>query len=269
MIKSVPANYYQLFNADYSLEYPGEAYGGWKKTRLPINMERTAIVVMHATDYGKMEDVPGVYRCAEDLPRANNIAKTLFPNFLKEVRQSSIRLIHIAQYPHIAMKYPAYSNTLAISGKEPEPFKKVYRDETLKELEGFKSDFSWAGAENMEDRKKGFKNADFYRETMPEKDENIVLTTHELFSLCIHYGINHLIYTGFFVNSCLIFSPGGLTDMIRHGVMCSVISQLTTGVENKETTRGELNKAGGLWDFAILGGFVYDLDDIEKYLLET
>jgi hypothetical protein len=268
MIKTIPTYYYQSFNADYALENPGEAYGGWKKTELPMDTERTAIVVMHATDIGTIEEVPGYYRCVEYLPRANNIVKTKFPSFLKKVRAKNMKLFHVASYKHVAQKYPGYYKTLRIiKNQEPEPYEKVIQDETLTELKRFKAYNAWVGADNIIDKEKGVKNADFYKETLPENEEEIVLTSSELFGLCKHYGINHLIYTGFAVNACLMISPCGLVDMIRHGIMCSIIPQLTTAVENKESCSRELNKAYGLWAFAMWGGFVYDLADIEKYLL--
>lgn len=45
---NVPAHYYQQFDADYSLDVPGEGYGGWKKAELEIALNHTAVVVMHA-----------------------------------------------------------------------------------------------------------------------------------------------------------------------------------------------------------------------------
>lgn len=42
------ANYYQQFPADYSLEVPGEGYGGWKRAEIDLDIDGTALVVMHA-----------------------------------------------------------------------------------------------------------------------------------------------------------------------------------------------------------------------------
>ena len=56
MEKIVPAWYYQQFDADYNLEFPG-SYGGWKKADLPINPERTAIL-MHAWIQAQWKSFP-------------------------------------------------------------------------------------------------------------------------------------------------------------------------------------------------------------------
>ena len=77
---------------------------------------------------------------------------------------------------------------------------------------------------------------------------------HQLFALCKASGINHLIYSGFAINWCLLMSPGGMVDMSRHGVMCSAIRQAVTAVENKQTARTELNKELALMSAAISEG---------------
>jgi hypothetical protein len=51
-IINVPTCYYEQFDADYNLEVPAEGYGGWEKILLPLNLEKTALVVMHAWDCG-------------------------------------------------------------------------------------------------------------------------------------------------------------------------------------------------------------------------
>ena len=46
------ASYYQQFDADPSLDVPGEGYGGWQEADVEISAEHTAVVVMHAWDAG-------------------------------------------------------------------------------------------------------------------------------------------------------------------------------------------------------------------------
>ena len=50
--------------------------------------------------------------------------------------------------------------------------------------------------------------------------------------------------------------------MSQRGIMCSVIRQAVTAVENKETARGELCKEIALWRVALAFGFVFDVDDL-------
>jgi len=51
----IRARHYQQFDADLSLEVPGEGYGGWRESEIVIAPEHTALVVMHAWDCGTPE----------------------------------------------------------------------------------------------------------------------------------------------------------------------------------------------------------------------
>ncbi|NLA85532.1 MAG: hypothetical protein GX854_13710 [Clostridiales bacterium] len=267
MEKIVPAWYYQQFDADYNLEFPGEGYGGWKKADLPINPERTAVILMHAWDTGTMEEFPGWYRAVEYIPRAVEICDNLLPGFLQKLRKSGIKLIHAASPNQNLDKYPGYSKTLQICGPDKFHYEHIEVDETLEKLRKFHADNAVVGSRNREDVRRGQAKLDFYPTARPLDHEEIVKTSEQLFKLCKYYGINHLIYTGFAINMCLVASPCGCVDMIRHGIICSAIRDLVTAVENKETCRYQLNKEYGLCYLSVLSGYVYDLPDIEKYLL--
>ena len=265
MKNSIPTWYYQQFDADYSLAHPGEGYGGWQKSELPLNPEKTAVVLMHAWDNGTYAQYPGWYRAVEYIPRAYKICTELLPPFLKEVRESSLKLFHVASPNQVLGKYPGYASTAALAGEEPR-LPRIAPDATLEELHRFRSEHVFVGTHNAEDVRNGQRELDFFPTVRPVGNEPVACTSHQLYSLCREYGINHLIYTGFAVNMCLTVSPGGFVDLSRYGVMCSIVRDLTTAVENKETCRLELNKAYGLWQFAILSGFVYDLNDITDYI---
>ena len=75
----VLAGYYQQFDADFSRDMPAEGYGGWKKAEIEIAPEHTAVVLMHAWDCGTREQYPGWHRCADYIPRAGEICRTVLP----------------------------------------------------------------------------------------------------------------------------------------------------------------------------------------------
>lgn len=260
-IIKVPTNYYEQFDADYNLEIPGEGYGGWKKCSLEIDTERTAVVVMHAWDWGTKEEYPGWHRAVELIPRSKDICDNIMPGFLKTVRASRLKLFHVVGNGDYYVDLPGYKKTLEIAGQGPRPLETVTHDPVLSNLYKFKREFSVHGTHNAEDIARGFKNMNFYKTTMPRDDEYICKNAHELFNVCKKEGINHLIYTGFAINACLTFSPGGMFDMMKRGVMCSAIRQAVTAVENKESAREQWGKEMALWWVSLLFGFVYDLDD--------
>jgi hypothetical protein len=266
----VPAWLYRQFDADPSRDVPAEAYGGWTRVDADLDLNHTAIVIMHAWDAGTPQEFPGWYRHVEYIPRANQILKDVFPGMLAAARSAGLRVIHVvgggSYYKHL----PGYVATrrlawwqqfLASMGQG-----RVHGDESKKKLEEIRAVHAGGGVHNQADIKRGFEQLGFPPGARPLDNEAIAENTHQLVALCKKLHISHLIYTGFAINWCLLLSPGGMADMSRHGVMCSAIRQATTAVENKETARGELGKENALWRVALAFGFVFDLDDLLKAL---
>ena len=263
-MKTVDAWTYLQHDADYALPFPGEGYTGWQKRSIPIDPAHTAIVVMHAWDVGTLEQVPAQYKVCEYVPRSNAIMQDRFPAFLEKVRAAGFNLIHIGSRSEKSIELlPGYRRVKEKYGLGPVP-ETVEPDPVLEELRRIRIDAAY-GDNLASVNEARVKYRDFG--IMPRDDEDVACTSHQLFELCKERGINHLIYTGFAVNACLVMSPCGWVDMTRHGILCSVIRELTTAVENKESCREERHKEYGLWAYALWGGFVFDQADIETQLL--
>lgn len=256
-------HYYEQFDADYSLDVPAEAYGGWKTAELELEPEHTAVIVMHAWETGTYEQYPGWWRRVEYIPRAQEICQTVFPGLLSAVRASELKLFHVVGGGDYYRDYPGHKHAVELAGPVPDPPEAVEPDPALERLRQFKTDLQ---KHNAADTERGFANVDFPPECRPEGDEAIAENAHQLLALCKESGINHLVYTGFAINWCLLLSPGGMADMSKHGVMCSAIRQAVTAVENKETARHELCKETALWRVALAFGFVYDVDNFIQAL---
>lgn len=256
---------YRQFDADLALEHPGEGYTGWVRRQIPLDWEHTSIVVMHAWDVGRPEQVPGQYRVCEYVPRSTQIIRQHFPGFLEKVRKSGVKLIHVGSLTESSVEsLPGYRRSVAKWGTDPNPRPRVDSDPVLEELHRIRRAEGFPGTHNEADVAASGELRDFA--LMPEASEDVVCTTHQLFSLCKEQGINHLIYTGFAINACLTMSPCGMLDMSRRGVMCSVVRQLTTAVENRESCARERHKEYGLWAFSLWGGFVFEQEDLERGL---
>jgi hypothetical protein len=258
---TIPTWYYQQFDADYSRAVPAEGYGGWQKADLEISVDHTAIAIMHAWDCGAREQFPGWYRAVEYIPRAQEISRTVFPRLLTAVRQSAVKLVHIAGAGY-ADSYPGYQRMAALAGPEPVAAAPVNSDAVLDRLRDFRAGHVFVGRHNEDDVNRGFKATGFDPYARPVGDEWIACTTHQLLAWCKHTGVNHIIYAGFAINWCLLLSPGGMKGMAGYHVMCSAIRQAVTAVECKESARREEHKEEGLWRTALAFGFVYDLDDL-------
>ena len=266
---TVPAQYYQQFDADYSLDVPAEGYGGWKKADIEIALDHTAIVVMHVWDCGTYEEYPGWYRAVEYIPRANKISRTVFPKLLSAVRDSEMSLFHVVGGGNYYKDYFGYKRAAKLAGPAPDALERVETDPVLDRLKRFREEHVFVGSHNRPDVERGFKRVDFTPETKPLGEEGIAESAYQLFALCKETGVNHLIYAGFAINWCLLLSPGGMADMQKRGLMCSAFRQAVTAVENKETAREQHCKEIALWRVALAFGFVFDVDEFVAVLQRT
>lgn len=260
-VVNVPTWYYEQHDADFNLDVPAEGYGGWKQNDLPLNLDKTAVVVMHAHDCGHREEFPGWHRVVEYIPRSYKICQEVFPGVLNAARNAGIKVYHVVAEGDFYKRYPGYKAAKEIE-QEVNLTARAEHDSVTKFLTDFKRDRANPGAHNIDDIRRGRSNTDFLGPARPLCDEGIAETSDQLFGLCQRDGVNHLIYIGFAINWCLLMSPGGMGDMSKRGIMCSAIRQGVTAVENKETARLQLNKEEGLWRVALAFGFVYDVDDL-------
>lgn len=256
---TLTAHYYQQFDADLKRDVPGEGYGGWKSADLSFDLDHTAVVVMHAWETGTPEQFPGWYRAVEYIPRANAILAEVFPPLLAAVRAAGITLFHVVDGGDYYRNYPGYQHAVALAGPEP-ALPQVAADPSLAALHRFRAEHVFVGAHNRADVDRGFARLDFPPQARPLDEEGIAENAQQLTALCQEKEINHLIYTGFAINWCLLMSPGGMIDMRRRGVLCSALRQAVTAVENKESARSEAHKEEALWRVALAFGFVFDVD---------
>ncbi len=262
----VPAHYYQQFDADYTLDVPAEGYGGWKTAEIEIDLARTAVVVMHAWHPRTYDEFPGWYRSVEYLPRSAQICREVFPRLLEGVREAGMKVFHVVGGGKYYQHLPGYLRARELAGDSPPPPERIQPDPTTEKLWRFREKHVFVGEHNQEDSRRAFEVLDFAPEAVPHAGEEIAEDGHQLFALCKHYGISHLIYMGFAINWCLLLSPGGMADMSQRGLMCSAFRQAVTAVENKETARQELCKQIALWRVALAFGFVFDVDDFLRCL---
>jgi nicotinamidase-related amidase len=178
------------------------------------------------------------------------------------VRHSKIPLFHVVGGGNKYWKnLPGYEHTVSLAGPETNAFEQVVSDPLRDKLAVFRQKHCFVGQHNRKDVKRGFEQLDFAEQARPKSNEGIAENSRQLFALCRERGVNHLVYCGFAVNWCLLLSPGGMAEMHKYGLWCSVLREATTAVENKETARSELCKEIALWRVALAFGFVFEVDD--------
>jgi hypothetical protein len=257
----IPAWYYKHHDADFDLEVPEAAFGGWAKETLEFSRDHTAVVSMHAWDAGTFEEFPGWWRVVPYIPRSIAILRDVYPGVLAAVRASTLPLFHVVGGGDYYKALPGYKRAVELAGPSPEPLPKVESDSIRDRAAEFKRVNGYPTERNEPDIQRGFKQLDFPKEARPQDDEGIAENGHQLFALCKDHGINHLVYLGFAINWCLLLSPGGMAEMQKYGLMCSALRQATTAVENKDSAEQEWCKELALWRVALAFGFVFDVDD--------
>jgi len=255
---TIPAHLYQSFDINPSLDVPAEGYGGWKTETVEFSLERTALVSMHAWAHGEPADYPGLYRVEEYLPRAEQIARDVFPPLLAAARGAGMTVFHVVDGGDYYQHLPGYKTTVELAGDAPEKPKGAAKDEQLSAIRQMKANKFYPGEHNMEDIRRAREVRDFPEGARPLPDESIAENGYQLNALCREQNITHLIYIGFAINCCLLMSPGGMMEMSGLAYFCSTVRDATTAVEKRESARGELLKEGGLWRVSIEFGLVLD-----------
>ena len=211
---TIEASYYQQFDADQSLSAPAIAYGGWQTEEIEIESERTALVVMHAWNYGTPEQYPGSFRAEAHLGQANQICETVFPPLLKAVRRAGLPVFHVVCGGNYYKDLPGYRRAVELAGEPPEPIEQAPSDDSLERLQLFRRDHTFPGKHNLEDCEASFRNTDFHPGTRPEGDEGIAHFDYQLHALCKEAGINHLIYSGFALDACILMAASGMVCLL-------------------------------------------------------
>ena len=264
----IPAAYYRHFDADFSLDVPEEGFGGWKTETLPVSLEHTAVVVMHAWDCGTREQYAGWYKAVPYIPRADAISRTVFPRLLGAVRGAGMALFHVVGGGDCHKDLPGYKRAVKLAGPGPPAPERVPGDPIRQRLDAFRSARVFPGTHNQDDIRRGFEQLDFLEKARPVGEEGVAENGRQLFALCKERGINHIVYAGFAINWCLLLSPGGMAEMQQYGLMCSALREATTAVENGETARGELCKEIALWRVSLAFGLVFGVDGFVEALEE-
>ncbi|MFO7975585.1 MAG: hypothetical protein R6V12_13220 [Candidatus Hydrogenedentota bacterium] len=259
----VPTWFYQHGDADFALEVPEEAFGGWKQANLDLSLDNTAVVVMHAWDSGTAyEQFPGWWRVVPYIPRANAIMEKVFPPLLAAVRKSPLPLFHVVGGGDYYKDLPGYERAVELGPRKGPEVEKIAPDPALQAMLEHKREHGYPRPHNAADIERGFARIDFAPQARPQGDEGIAENGSQLYGLCRAHSITHLIYAGFAINWCLLLSPGGMAEMnYTYGVTCSAFRQATTAVENKASAKEEWCKKLALWRVALAFGFVYDVSD--------
>lgn len=267
----VRARFYRRYDADPSAVVPAESILGWDERMLDIPFDQSMLVCMHFWNLGLDErlpygrDVPyaGWYRISEYIKRTITITREVMPSLLAVARKSGLTVAHVGIGP-FATKYPGYAHVVELAGPEPTPCEGA-PESSIRDAWQQGRTAETCGEHNVAALSEASPLVDFPHEVMPQDDEPVVITTHQLNEVCRHRGIWHLIYCGFLINACIMNSPGGMVDMRRLGYFCTTVRDATTAGETRETARHEWGKELALSSV----DYVFESTDLIAALCQT
>lgn len=269
-MSTIKNHYYRQYDADFTLEFPSEAFLGWTTGEVDVTPERVGLVVMHAWDYGPIEANPGAFRAESQLPRTYEVTRRVLPGLLAATRAAGVPVFYTVLGAGYYERYPGYARAVKAAGPDEAPLLGVEPDASSARLRQFHADHGFVGKHNQADAANAWKNVRLSPLVEPQPCDGVAKNAHQLTALCREAGVNHLVYAGFNLDSCILMAPGGMVDMNRRGAICSVLRDAVTACENKETERLETMKQLGLWRVSVeFGGLVLDTADFIDWLKKS
>ena len=77
----LPTQYYQVFDLDFDRPVPSDGIGGWKTADLPLAVDHTALVVMHAWDVGRGRSFRDGTGSSSIFQEQNKFSKDRWPSY--------------------------------------------------------------------------------------------------------------------------------------------------------------------------------------------
>jgi nicotinamidase-related amidase len=242
-----------------TLKLPVRYYQGWPAINprglveeiLELPVAQTGFVELHCWNSGFAEGpalpvdrwaihygVPqGVEGGCDALVR--DIVQDRIGPAMAAARAAGLPIFHV-QPRYIAEKHPQSQYMLepdagedtALSREEPIP---GWRKLWMEKVAGVGVQ-EWEGRSEM----------DIAPPLKPQEGDYVIITGPQFDRVLRHLGVVNLIYTGFHVNWCIIFSPASMREMaVRYGYRTVLLRDCTLAVESHDTLpRRELTKWG-------------------------
>ena len=265
----VPWHIYRHYPADFSAG-PAAARGfiGWDSEVRELDLDRTALVLMHLPDAGLTPDTqfgpdaqrPDLLGTVEWVPRTAAMITGPLPGLVEAARAAGLQVVHVQPNPAYQTG-PCWERSVAEAGERPPDDTDKLESTGL--LPAHQRDvFDLAPRpEGSPEHVWGMPEV-----LMPQGDDLVAGESWSLHRLMAKRGINHLIYCGWALNWCLWFSSGGMCDMSRKGYLCSAVRGGCVAIENRESADTEGNLQYALWKTAVMFGYVFEIGELQARL---
>jgi len=270
----IPWHIYRHYPADFSRwDEAAAGFHGWDNQVRELDLSRTCLVLMHfpsvgltpGTEWGPDCQSPNSLGTIEWVPRTMDVVTFRMPRLVRAARQSGLQIAHVWGAPG---KGPVWEQSLKEAGDPPPADPDVIpRDE--KRWQQHSRDVFDLPRPNeapFEVQPPELRRTGQVDIITPQPGDICAAYSWQLHRLCKNRGIDHLIYSGWALNWCLWFSPGGMCDMNRKGYLCSAVRGGCVAIENKESAVGEGNLQYAYWKTSTMFGYIFDLHELTTAL---
>ena len=266
----LPWHFYRQYPADYSAgAQAARGFHGWTSVVRELDLSRTALLLMHLPDAGLTPDTewrpdcqrPDLHGTVEWIPRTMELNTQRLPPLVTTARQAGLQVVHVRSRIDDWLQ-PQAARSLAEAG--PAPLANTDRIEADSQ-----HDQDVFGP--MPDRPPGSPEhfIGLPDELRTHGNDLVVTQSWQLHRLMKNRGITHLIYTGWALNWCLWFSPGGMGDMARQGYQCSAVRGGCVAIENRESAATEGNLAYAEWQTSTMFGYLFEVAELTGALARS
>jgi len=270
-IVKVPWHFYQHYPADFSAwSRAARGFRGWTSEVRDLDLQRTALLLMHLPDAGLTPDTewgpdcprPDLLGTVEWVPRTIELCQRRLPRLVTAARTAKLQVVHV--YGGIRdTTEPCTARSLAEVG-EPPPSDTDRLASNSEVLQRHKRDVFGPMPSRPKDSPDHVPG--LCAELCPTGNDLVVAQTWQLHRLMKNRDITHLIYTGWALNWCLWFSPCGMCDMQRKGYLCSAVRGGCVAIENRESADTEGNLDYAYWKTTTMFGYIFDLHELTHVL---
>lgn len=265
----LPWCFYRHYPADYSAgAQAARTFHGWTSTVRELDLTRTALLLMHLPDAGLTPDTvwrpdcqrPDLHGTVEWIPRTMELNTKRLPKLVTAARQASLQVVHVRSRIDDWLQ-PQAARSLAEAGPAP-----VTNNDRITTDAQHGQDVFGPMPERPAGSPKHF--IGLPNELRTHGNDLVVTESWQLHRLMKNRGITHLIYTGWALNWCLWFSPGGMSDMARYGYRCSAVRRGCVAIENRESAATEANLEYAYWQTSTMFGYIFELADLTAALAQ-
>lgn len=269
-IISLPWHMYRHFPADFSRwREAAVGFRGWDSEVRELDLNRACLALMHFpstgltpdTEFGPDCRVPNSLGTVEWVPRTMEVVMFRMPRLVEAARAAGLQVVHILGGPGSG---PVWDASAAQFGEPPPddpdviPGGAAWKDRHMRDV----FDLPRPPRDENDPGAAGLSVPLAETILTPREGDLMAATSWQLHRLLSARGIDHIIYTGWALNWCLWFSPGGMADMSRKGYLCSAVRGGCVAIENRESAVGEGNLEYAYWKTSTMFGYIFDLHEL-------